>query len=330
MVQKCIVSLVVLVWGTCVFAQDAPIASPFQTGFYMPGNMAVRDYAAPTTKGLAIVDYNLFIHSDEFMDRDGNKVSSFNDIPLSIDISGYINSLSITYISDKLPFLGNARYMAMLNPSFNTTNTGVALGEIGQNGINVEGGTSGFGDLAFAPLLLSWELKKFDITAGYMFAAPTGRYETGADDNVGLGYWSHILQAAFYYYPLPEKATAIQIMPTFEFHGETKDIDVTPGSRFVLEYGVSQYLSDKLEIGLQGGHAFQVSEDSGNAVYWDRSVKDRSSVFGLYAGYWITPNFYSNLKWTTTYANRQNLNINTIGVQLIYSIVFNNSDKEQG
>ena len=33
-----------------------------------------------------------------------------------------------------------------------------------------------------------------DFIAGYGFYAPTGRYEAGADDNIGLGMWSHEIQ----------------------------------------------------------------------------------------------------------------------------------------
>ncbi len=283
----------------------------------MPGNMAVRDYAAPEDRGWAIVDYNLFIGSDQFFDRNGEAVNRLGNLPLQVDVSGFVNSLSLTYITDKLPFLGHARYMFTLNPSFNTTNTGVALGEAGL-GLNAQGGTSGFGDLLVAPLLLSWQFQNVDLTTGYLFAAPTGKYSTGGDDNVGLGYWSHLLQTSLYYYPVADKSTALQLMPTFEFHGKTKDVDVRPGSRFILEYGVSQFLSERLELGLEGGHAFQVGEDRGNGVYWGASVKDRSSVFGLYVGYWFLPNLYSNLKWSTTYGNRQNLKINTLGLQLIF------------
>lgn len=67
-------------------------------------------------------------------------------------------------------------------------------------------------------------------------------------------------------------------MRSYEWHVNLKDVDVKPGSRFILEYGISQYLFERLEIRLQGGHAWQSGEDSGSDVYWDTSVKDPISI----------------------------------------------------
>ena len=210
--------------------------------------------------------------------------------------------------------------MFFLAPNYITANVRVALGQLVNDRV-VDGGASGFGDLVVAPLFLSWgaEDQKVDVTGGYMFAAPTGRYETGADDNIGLGYWSHIIQVAGYYYPLPQKATAILVAPAFEFHSKTDDVDVKAASRFILEYGISQYLSERFEITLQGGHAWQVGEDSGDDVYWDTSIKDRLSVFGAGVGFWPMPQkFYTNFKWSTTYGNRQHFQVNTFELELLF------------
>ena len=44
------------------------------------------------------------------------------------------------------------------------------------------------------PAYLGWHTPRADFVAGYGFYAPTGRYEAGANDNVGLGMWSHEIQ----------------------------------------------------------------------------------------------------------------------------------------
>ena len=310
-------------------AQEQPQASPILSGGYLPGIMGVRDYANPGSDGLFVIDYNIFLSANTYYDRDGNKSNSIDlapelggSIPIDVDISGYINSLMFVYASPKLEFLGNAQYLFIAAPNFTTTNLGVGLGEL-TNGKTIEGGASGFGDITIAPFMLSWGSEKFDLTAGYLFVAPTGKYETGGSDNVGLGYWSHVVQAAAYYYPLPEKATAILVMPSYEWHGNLKDVDVKPGSRFILEYGISQYLSERLEITLQGGHAWQSGEDSGSDVYWDTSVKDQMSIFGGGIGYWLKPNvLYANAKYSTTYNNKQHFKANTFQIELLLATDF--------
>ncbi len=306
-----------LLIATNISAQEQPQASPILSGGYLPGIMGVRDYTNPGADGLFIIDYNIFLNANTYYDRNGNKNNA-----LDIDISGYINSLMFVYASPKLEFLGNAQYLFIAAPNFTTTNLGVGLGQL-NNGNTINGGSSGFGDITIAPLMLSWGSEKFDLTAGYLFIAPTGKYETGADDNVGLGYWSHIIQAAVYYYPLPQKTTAILVMPSYEWHGNLKDVDVKPGSRFILEYGVSQYISERLEITLQGGHAWQTGEDSGSDVYWDTRVKDQMSLFGGGIGYWLKPNvLYANAKYSTTYNNKQHFKANIFQIELLLATDF--------
>lgn len=305
-----------------------PLVSPIQSGAYLPGVMGVRDYANPGQGGLFVLDYNIFVDADTYYDRNGNKVNSIDfipqlgPIPIDIDISSYINSFTLTYASPKLSFLGDAQYLFIVAPNYVTANVRVGLGDL-FNGQTVDGGASGFGDLTVAPLKLSWGSETFDFTGGYMFVAPTGKYNTGADDNIGIGYWSHVLQAAAYYFPLPQKTTAILVMPSYEFHGKLKDADVKPGSRFFLEYGISQYLSERLEVNLQGGHAWQIGEDSGSDVYWDTSVKDQMSTLSGGLGYWLIPDtFYANAKYGTTYNNKQQFKINTFQIQLLLILNF--------
>ncbi len=307
-----------------IFGQVQPQASPILSGGYLPGIMGVRDYANPGTDGLFVIDYNVFLSANTFYDRDGNKSNSLDlvpelegSIPIDVDISGYINSLMFVYASPKLEFLGNAQYLFIAAPNFTTASMAVGLGQLA-NSRTIDGGAAGFGDITIAPIMLSWGSEKFDLTTGYLFVAPTGKYETGADDNVGIGYWSHVVQAAAYYYPLPQKATAILVMPSYEWHGNLKDADVKPGSRFMLEYGISQYLSERLEITLQGGHAWQSGEDSGSDVYWDARVKDQMNILGGGIGYWLKPNvLYANAKYSTTYNNKQHFKTDIFQIELL-------------
>jgi hypothetical protein len=303
----------------------APIASPIQMGAYLPGLINPRDYANPGTSGLIAIDYNVFFNTDQYYDRNGNKVDEldfglgFGPVPLEVDISGYINALAVAYISPELSFLGNARYIAVLAPYYATADfrAGISLFD---STLVTNGGTSGFGDLGIAPLYLTWSLgeDKVDITGGYMFTAPTGRYETGADDNIGLGYWNHAFQLFTYYYLL-QKATALYLGFTFETHSKIKDVDVRPGSRYSVEYGLSQYLSERFEITIQGSYSTQLSQDSGSDVYWDTSYKDRSSTIGAGLGFWpVKEIFYTNFKWWTNYGMRQHFKVNSYQIQLIY------------
>lgn len=301
-----------------------PLASPFQGGAYGPAMIGVRDNSNPGAEGWAIVDYNIWLWSNAFIDSNGDELDTFElipgqgEVPFTTDISGYINSLLVSYTTPKLDWLGNGQMIFILSPNYGTAHYKVGLGQFSSGIEVINGGTSGFGDLTVAPLWLSWAWERFDLTGGYMFVAPTGKYETGDDNSVGVGYWSHIIQANAFYYSA-DKSTAFTIAPTYEFHGKIKDVDVKAGSRFALEYGISQYLSERFELSVQGGHIWQVGEDSGSDVYWDTSVKDRLSMVGLGMGYWLSANkIYSNLKWMSSYGEREDFEQNIIELQLIF------------
>lgn len=321
-----LISAFVLYCNT-IYAQSRPIVSPIQMGAYMPGIINPRDYANPGTSGLMALDYNLFFNSDQYIDRYGNKTDhievgiSNNTVPIEIDMTGYLNALAIVYVSPELGFIGKVRYLGFISPYYATSDYRIALSELILGDTTVTGNTGGLGDLTIAPIYLTWavENQKWDVTGGYMFSAPTGRYETGADDNIGLGYWNYILQVFTYYYPLPEKATAIFLGNSFEFHSKIKDADVRPGNRYAIDYGISQYLSERFEVTIQGGNNWQVGDDSGDDVYWDTSFKDRYSTIGVGLGFWpVKQKFYTHLKWWTNYAIRQHFKTNNLQLQLIY------------
>jgi len=301
-----------LVYGQSL---SAPIVSPIQVGAYLPGIINPRDYANPDTSGLMALDYNIFFNTKQYYDRNGNNA----DI-LDLDLSGYMNALAIVYVSPEISFLGNARYLGFISPYYTTSDFRIGLNALEDSGQTLNGVVSGFGDLGIAPLFLTWSLgeDKFDLTTGYMFTAPTGKYEIGADDNIGLGYWTHVFQLFTYYY-LMQKATALYLGNTYELHGKTKDVDVKSGSRYTIEYGISQYLSERFEVTIQGGNSWQIGEDSGDDVYWDSSFKDRNSTVGVGLGYWpVKEKLYTHLKWWTNYGMRQHFKVNAFQLQLIY------------
>ncbi|SFN55342.1 Uncharacterized conserved protein [Bizionia echini] len=302
-------------------AQDAQV-SRFQTGSYIPGLISVRDFSNPVKSGVLLTNYNAFLFSNRFNDSNGNAITSISSPSQNVtinkvDIRSYNNILDITYVSPKLKFLNGIRYMAYIDLPYSTTSIQVAATGLLKKPNTLSGGASGFNDITVSPLTLSYSFSNFDITFGYSFVAPTGHYKTGDNSNTGLGYWSHIFQIGGYYY-LNNKSTAFLVLPTYEFHGKLKDADVTVGDRVALEYGISQYLTEKIELTLQAGHMWQTGRDKGASVYWNTSIKDKFSVISAGAGYWfISDTFYSHLKWISSYGSREFFQFNGIEVQLL-------------
>lgn len=277
---------------------QAQQVSPLQTGHYSPAFSNVRDMARGAP-GLAIVWYNQYMYANQYADKDGNLYSTIPldqlipelpPIDLSADVSSFATVPAIFYGVPK-PVLGGAQWMIGVVPSYMWADASLLTeqrGGIIDTTLNQSGTAklSGFGDLYVAPLGLTWSWDHIDLTFYYGFTAPTGRYEQGADDNIGLGFWTHQPQLFTYYYPFVDQSTAVMLGLTYELNTQIKGEDFNPGNRFSLDWGISQYVSDRLELGVMGGHNWQVDDDQGGDVYWDSNVKDRKSTLAFTAGYW--------------------------------------------
>jgi hypothetical protein len=309
----------------------AQVVSPLQGGHFVPAVANVRDMAYPPP-GLFVLCYNLSIGTDTYVDRNGNKLNRLElsqidpelpDIDLKLNVDGWATVPAVAWGSN-FSLLGGARYVAAISPSYASAD-GVVITERGGAAADTtimeyeEGKVSGWGDLFVSPLQLYWTFDKFDLATMYGFYAPTGRYETGGDDNMGLGFWTHQFQGFGYYYPTPGKATALMLGLTYELTGDIKDEDVNPGNRFTLEWGVSQYLTEQFEIGVQGGHNWQVSDDSGSDVYWKAGVHDRKSTVAFSAGFWPFPGWlYVSGKYAADFGCIQRFKNKTWMINLIF------------
>ncbi len=257
---------------------DAQRVSPFQDGSYQLGLLNIRDltYFAPD---LYFYDYNYFNNSSSYYDQSGDKVSN-----LESQQSGYSNMPSIYYVSKIKIFGGN--YIASISPSFLTSSS---TNNNSDTSDYTTSKSNGFGDLAFMPFGISWTFnERIDIAFMFTVYAPTGRYTTGADDNMGKGYWTYEFQVPFYLYFFEQKM-ALVLVPTLEVNGKIRDADVRPGSRYSIEYGISQYITPWLEVEFLNGHNWQIGDDKGEDVWWKDSqlfTRDQSNTFSFGVGVW--------------------------------------------
>ncbi len=284
--------------------------------------MNVRDLASITSPGLIFIDYNYWNNSNGYYDKNGNKVTGIQVqdklLNLDINVSGYIN-VPVLFYTSKFKLLGG-RYSVSIAPTLISSNYKANI-HTDNNEVYTKGNTSGFGDMAFSPLNLSWTKDKMDFSFIYTAYAPTGKYETGADDNIGKGYWTHQLQVPFYYY-LMEKATALFVMPTYEMNGEIKDSSVRPGSRFTIEYGISQYVNSWLEFEVINGHNWQIGNDTGEGIWWKDSQlfdKDQTSTVSFGAGAWpIIEKLNIRAKYALDYGTKQRFKSNFLSLSVIF------------
>ncbi len=295
---------------------------PYQPGAYYPGLTPLRDYTAGPS-GFYVFNYNYFINSKGYYNSEGDKHTEIttNGVPSGIidsDLSGYVNVPAVAYLSD-WKILGG-RYQAMLQLTYLDLDY-TALVLLGEE-TRFSGRDSGWGDMTVSPLGISWSLdRKVDIIFSYTAYIPTGKYDTESESNVGQGYWTHQIQLPVDLY-FNEQSTALGVVPTLELNGEIIDAPARIGNRFSLEYGISQYITEWLEIELVNAHTWQISDDIGEAVWWQGTPFDsRDGRHSISAGIGFWPGvdwLNARVRYTSDYSARQSFKANIFSFSFLF------------
>jgi hypothetical protein len=146
------------------------------------------------------------------------------------------------------------------------------------------GGGSGLGDLFVQPLILGWTKGQLDLRAAYGIVAPTGRFEAGADDNVGSGYWTHALSSGVTYFPSIGRTSSMSAFVMYELHEKQETTDVRPGDTLTLDASwmhVKPRRGDgSVQFGVVGYAQWQTSDKRGPDVTLKES-RDHYRVYAL-------------------------------------------------
>jgi len=229
-----------------------------QKGQWVPGQYGLNAGVIPdpgfTYQNLAI-NYN----AGTLTNSSGNAI---NGITGSFNL--WVDANIFMYVS-KFKFLG-ARYTPFVSVNFAN---GSLVAEIEQLNLSAQGGAAGISDTYVVPVNLGWHFDRADITAGYGFFAPTGRYTPDGSDNIGSGYWGNHVTSGTTYYITKNKGTTANLFIDWESHGQKSGTDITPGQAFTTEWGFGQLLPlDKdmhklLQIGYVGYDQWQVTGNQG-------------------------------------------------------------------
>lgn len=267
-----------------------------ELGHFAPGVLNIRDFLVPDP-GFYYIQYFVWYNADTFRDRHGDKANSINAGPVTLNVDAEVDSLilapAFVWVSP-WKLLG-ARYAAQIVPTFGNTSVQAALRTETGFGEDVDESQFGVGDLYVKPVWLGWDGTHYSVAAGYGFYAPVGKYDNGDADNIGLGFWTHEFQVATAWYPWEGRGTAVTLAGTYEIHSEIDDVNITPGDRVSLNWGISQYLplnkanSLLLEVGALGYSQWQVEKDSGSDVDTRFNPKDQVHATGGQIGLLYAP-----------------------------------------
>lgn len=164
--------------------------------------------------------------------------------------------------SQEIAMLGGARFSSAVTiPIANNSLTSSAQGAISSGG--------GLGDVYFQPAILGWANERADIRGIFSFLAPTGKFNAGANDNVGSGYWTPAISAGETFYLSEDKATTLSVFEMYEFHGAQSGTHIHPGETFDLDYSLMRaftFTDSRLQVGLLGYGAWQTTAKTGPEI----------------------------------------------------------------
>jgi len=294
-----------LMGSLCLLLVSQGPAWAGQLGHTAPGVFNIRDLLMPEA-GFYVVPYFIWYNADTFKDRNGNAVTSINAGPVTLNLDTSVRSYTfvpaLVWVS-KWEILG-ARYGMQIMPTFGNMTFQAALRTETGFGIGLDESSYGVGDLGVRPIWLNWEGEHYSINTMYGFFAPTGRYSNGASDNIGLGFWTQEFTLATAWFPWKHRGTAVTLTGTYEIQSKMQGVNITPGNRVSLNWGISQYLplneanSLILEVGPMGYSQWQVQHDHGSDVNPSFNTKDQIHAAGgqvslLYSPWKASLNFHS-------------------------------------
>lgn len=225
-------------------------------GVYPLGMSATNSGVTPEP-GFTFSNVFLLYSRDQLKGTDGEVLATGQN-SVMMDMSSFV------WVAGKqLETLGGARFSASATlPIANNSLTSDDQGALSGGG--------GFGDSYYQPLILAWQKKHADLRTAYGFLAPTGRFDSTSNNNVGSGYWTNAASAGETFYLTPNKGTAVSAFQMYEFHGTQQGTEIHPGQNVDLDYSVTQVFVPtsglRLQLGLVGYEQWQTTDKTGPTV----------------------------------------------------------------
>jgi hypothetical protein len=259
-------------------------AAAQEGGHYFPGVFPNRGLSTlPPVPGAFYSQFITNYSSDTLKDRNGDEFKGLfgpRGRGLNVEIDAKVNAFTpfFMFMTDK-KILGGDYGAAFALPLVNSNVSG-SVSLANRFGRQASFKSYGVGDITIQPLLIGWHGKRWDSWTGYGFYAPTGRYEDGATDNLGLGHFTHFVNVGGGYYFNDKKDFGISALATYELPTNKSGVDITPGQRFTLDWGISKAVSPKVELGITGYSQWQVGNDTGRDVTYNADIHDQIHAVG--------------------------------------------------
>lgn len=265
------VLIFVVAWLLC-----SPITTwaGFNGNHYVNGGEGIKVASVPPPgTGTYYRFYNMFYHSDELMDSRGHE----QDVDFDAFVYAGVHRLIQFYGTT----LFGADFFADLVVPIVYTDL-----EIGAAG--VKDNDWDLGDIFIEPVALAWHGERWDAVYGMGVHVPIGPCNKNRPAYPGKDYWTAMFSLGGTVYLDSAKTWSASTLGRYEVHSKKDGEDMTAGDDFHLEWGVGKKFPahwklgplQAWEIGAAGYAQWQITDDKGDDVTWDKDVHDRVFAVG--------------------------------------------------
>jgi hypothetical protein len=223
-------------------------------GVYPTGMNATNAGVTPNS-GFTYSNLFIFNARDESKGSDGEVVATGTNAVM-IDLNTFV------WVSQGT-LLGGARFSA--TATLLVSNNSLASDTEGQ--LSAGGG---FADSFYQPFILGWQTERVGIRTAYGVLAPTGRFNAGASDNVGSGYWTHAPSVGVTIFLTRDKRTTLSAFHMYEFHTVQEGTGIHPGQTANIDYSMARTIrvndDAQLQLGVIGYGQWQTTDKTGPTV----------------------------------------------------------------
>jgi hypothetical protein len=227
---------------------------------YVPGTEGLEGSSLPPP-GNYLRDYSVAYTADRINNASGHEI---NGIGANAFI--FANVPRLIWITNTKVLDGNIGFDLVMPIEYTSVRVKAA---------DFDSSTWGLGD-AFTEITLSWHSPHLDTAVGYGVWVPTGTSAAGLNTKAGAGFWTNMFTAGATWSFDTDRTWTLSLLNRYEISSKDRDMDLTPGDTYTLEWGLGYAPSKIMTVGLVGYYQTEVNLATGAAAN-----PDRSSVVGV-------------------------------------------------
>jgi hypothetical protein len=247
-------------YAASLFLNSTALAG--DTGHYIGGIEGIKLASAPPP-GFYYKLYNVYYSCDTYK-------SYKNSQQIKPNIQNFVQVHRPIWVTD-FNILGADYITSLLLP---ITYADVSIREAG---LHDKGW--GLGDIAIEPFCLDWHNDRWDAMFSVAVYIPTGKHSDRRIAQPGKEFWTLMFSLGPTLYLDEEKTWAFSTLMRYELHSKKRHDDIRPGQNISVDACLSKLLGRFWEIGMCAYGQWQVTDDRGSDVAYDKSIRDR--IYGI-------------------------------------------------